>query len=277
MTSSYLNVDLFDMDRIKPGSTILVLGDRGTGKTTIAREILYHVRKYPMGIVMAGSLDTVEEYRRHVPESLIYDEYVSDVIRRIMDVQDAGRAAYGFKNMKPLFLVLDDLMFDKRVINNDPLFRKAMLNGRHYKITIIICAQYVKHVSAELRPNVDFVFTTFQKNPDQRNKILAEFDVGFPSKIVFRDTMFKCTENWGCMVLDKRSSGRQGLGDSVFHARANIGRKFKVGPRSLWRKERRARISGSTSRDPAMMDPREQKRRHIVVRKVKRSHKASWL
>ena len=268
--TDFINVRCFEMERVKPGSTILVLGDRGTGKTCMAREILRSLRKYHLGVVMAGTLDTIEEYAQHVPRSLIYSEYSSETVQNMINIQNDARRKMGADRVKPMFLILDDLMFDKRTINKDRVFRDVWFNGRHYKITIILCAQYVKHLSAELRPNTDYVFTTFQKNSEQRNRILTEFDVGFPSRVAFRDIMLKCADNFGCMVLDKRSSATLGLEESVFHTRADIQRPFRVGDDLLWKREREGR---RMKKGKAFTDTK----RHIVVRKITRGQKAGWV
>lgn len=232
--TKYVDIQRFDMSRIKPGSVVLVLGDRGTGKTIITKEILYNLRDYPMGVVMAGSLDTVDEYKQHVPNTLIYDEYVPELVTKLQDEQEKRLHQVGKARLPPVFLLLDDLMFDKNKINNDTFFKKAIFNGRHFNITIIIVAQYVKHISAELRPQADYIFTTYQKNSEQRRKIRMEFDVGFPNDNVFHATMLACTKDWSCMVLDKHSMARDGIHQSVFHCKAQLHRKFRVGSANLW-------------------------------------------
>ena len=136
--------------------------------------------------------------------------------------------------MKPVVLVLDDLMFDKSKLNHDSQFKRLILNGRHYNVTVLILCQYVKHLSPELRANIDLVFSTYQKNPEQRKKMRVEFDVGFQNERVFHEAMRRCTIDWGVMVLEKRSLGRNGLCDSVFHFKATINRKFRLGSNVLW-------------------------------------------
>ncbi len=270
----FLDIHRFDLKKIAAGSVILVLGDRGTGKTSMSIEILHALRKYPMGIVMAGSLDTVDEYKKHVPQTLIYDEYAPDALAKLLDAQDKRLRQYGRDNLKPVFLILDDLMYDKTKINNDPRFKKVILNGRHYNITVIICAQYVKHVSAELRPNVDYIFTTYQKNQEQRKKIRTEFDVGFTSDKLFHDTMLRCTIDWGCMVLDKRSLGRGGLHESVFYLKAVFNRAFEIGPPILWRIHKN-KFNPHYHIGKPIKD--ETDTRRVIIRKIKPRLPVGWL
>jgi hypothetical protein len=269
----FLDIHRFDLRTVAPGSVLLVLGDRGTGKTSMSLEILHSLRKFPMGIVMAGSLDTVDEYKKHVPQTLIYDEYAPDALATLLHAQDQRLRQYGRAKLKPVFLVLDDLMYDKTKINNDPRFKKVILNGRHYNITVIICAQYVKHVSAELRPNIDYIFTTYQKNQEQRRKIRTEFDVGFTSDKLFHDTMLRCTLNWGCMVMDKRSIGRAGLHESVFYLKAQINRQFTVGPAKLWQVHKN-KFNPHHYIGKAV---EEVDTRRVIIRKIKPRPPVDWL
>ena len=276
MAARFLDIYPFDMQQITPGSVCLVLGDRGTGKTCMSMEILHGMRKYSMGVVMAGNLDTVDEYAKHVPRTLIYDEYNAEAISRLLDAQEKRLRRCGKENLKPIFLVLDDLMYDKTRINNDKRFRKIMLNGRHYNITLVICAQYVKHISAELRPNVDYVFTTRQNNQEQRRKIRLEFDVGFPNDRIFHDTMVRCTADFACMVLNKRSLGYGGLHESVFYAKAELDREFRVGSRELW-EIHRAQFNpyhyvGKHSDPNAKPEPGR-----VIIRKIKPRMSVDWL
>lgn len=229
----------FDMKRIVPGSVVLVLGARGTGKTTIIKELLYHMRHYHLGIIMVDTLDTAAEYSTHLPDTFIYNQYDPSVVEELImqqerQIQRCKRhgivpAVVG----SPKFLILDDLGFSKD-INKDSVLKRIYSNGRHFKLTTIVAAQYCMQVPKECRLMFDYVFTTYEKTKKFREQIYDQFDVGFPDENVLHKVMQKCTEDYSVMVLDKRSTGRGGLADSVFHYKAKMGRRFLIGPPELW-------------------------------------------
>ena len=194
--NSRIDISSFRMRSIKPGSVIVLLGKRGSGKTKMSLEILYHLRRYPIGMIMAGTPDTVEEYKRHVPDTLIYKEYepskVNDIIKKqeqlledICNEHPERDVEENKEELCPVFLILDDLMHDQGLINRDKAFKQLMLAGRHYKITLVICAQYVMNLAKCVRGQVDYVFTMYQSDPNQRRLIWENYNVGFPNVDVF--------------------------------------------------------------------------------------------
>lgn len=229
----------FDMARIVPGSVVLVLGARGTGKTTIIKELLYHMSNYHLGVIMVDTLDTAAEYATHLPDTYIYNQYDPEIVEALIMQQEKQIQRCKQRGIKPAvvgspkFLILDDLGFSKD-INKDPVLRRIYSNGRHFKLTTIIAAQYCMQVPKECRLMFDYVFTTYEKTKKFREQIYDQFDVGFPDENVLHKVMQKCTEDYSVMVLDKRSTGRAGLTDSVFHFKAKFGREFTVGPPELW-------------------------------------------
>lgn len=229
----------FDLARIVPGSVVLVLGARGTGKTTIIKDLMYHMKHYPIGTIMVDTLDTAAEYAEHLPDSLIYNQYDPKVVSKLIEQQESQIQACKQNHVtppivrSPKFLILDDLGFNKS-IQKDPVLRRIYSNGRHFKLTTIIAAQYCMQVPKECRLMFDYIFTTYEKTMKYRQQIYDEFDVGFPDEATLHAIMTKCTEDYGVMVLDKRSTGKGGLNESVFHYRAKFARKFTVGSQALW-------------------------------------------
>lgn len=256
----------FQMEKLFGGCCILVLGARGTGKTTIAKDILYSLRKYKYGVCMVGSFDTESEWAKHIPQLLIYSKYCPHTVRKLMLEQaKLLRIVKDRDLLRPCFIILDDLMYDKRIFRC-PYFRQLCLNGRHYNITCIVLAQYLHQCSAELRPQIDFVFMTVQKNKQQQKKILEAFDVGFPTLSSFRKTMLICTENFGTMVLDRRSRGVD-LSDSVYYHNPPLARLFKIGSRALWQMSN-ARFNPDYHMQFFLADDDEKDKSKVEIRKI---------
>lgn len=260
MTTEIVNIRRFNPNQIATGSIILVLGERGTGKTTFIKNCLLHsFRGYPMGIVMVGTCDTEEEYARHCPPTLIYNDFRPEVIDNMIQQQDKRRkkvAGQMTKQSPPMFLIIDDLTYKFRQVNKDPGILKLFFNGRHYNVTVVISAHYCMQISKELRGQFDYVVTTYQKNPMYRKQIRECFDVGFPNNSAFHEVMRVCTKNYGVMILDKRARANYGLEDSVFQYRAIPNLPFRIGHRSLWEMHSRRYNQGFVTKSVAGLQVR---------------------
>lgn len=268
-----LDIREFNM-RFLPGSVILLLGARGTGKSTLARACLFFMTKYEMGIIMAGTPDTIEEYAQHHVHTLIYEKYQPQPIIKMIRLQKRKLYEICEKyphetvernclRLPPMFLVLDDVMHDHNMINKSLAFNELMFYGRHYRITLIVAAQYVMQVAKRMRGQIDYVFTTYQQDPFQRENIMKQYNVGFPDTRTFHKIMEKCTENYQAMVMAMHSTKRH-LEERVFYYKAIRGRRFRVGPRSLWKAHRR-RFNKRYH-----LDDNDEKKPHYVVRTVPR-------
>lgn len=268
-------VHKFDMKRIVPGSVVLVLGARGTGKTTVIVDLLHHMRGYKLGAIMVDTLDTAAKYAEHVPDSLIYSQYDASVVEKLIRQQEKQileakrRHDYPIEVKSPKFLVLDDLAFNKS-IQKDEVLRRVYTNGRHFKLTTIIAAQYCMQVPKECRLMFDYIFTTYEKTNKYRQQIYEEFDVGFPDEPTMHAIMQKCTTEYSVMVLDKRSTGLLGLSDSVFHYKAQFDRKFRLDSPTLWRLHFKHfnRMYSDFGATATISSGRGTKKRQIRVRRV---------
>lgn len=274
--TNIINIQEFDM-QFKPGSVIVLLGARGTGKTTLAMSCLYHMRHYPLGLIMAGTFDTIEEYSEVLPHTLIYEKYMPSKVAGMIAIQtkklrsivaaNPGRSIERNKAaLPPVFLVLDDLMHDYQRINKDKAFAELMYAGRHHKITLVICAQYVMHIAKAVRGQIDFVFTTYQQDPAQRKLIMEQFNVGFPSLNSFHILMQKCTEDYRTMVMAMHTNERD-ISRRVFYYKAPLNRKFRMGSKALWDIHRR-RFNPRYYSEPA-----DNSKKRFVVRRVPRKRK----
>lgn len=290
--SDNLEVEAFDLaTRIKPGSNLLVVGARGTGKTLVCLELLYWLRHYAMGLIMVGTEDTAAEYAEHCPDTLIYNKYDSAALGTLLRKQKkkiAVRAMAGkkpYNDISPRFLILDDLFFDAGPIMKDQNMKELIMNGRHYKITVISLAQNTMQVTKPNRQQVDFVFATAEKSNKHRVQIYEEFDIGFPDKPTFEAIMDALTEDYRVMVLDRRANTKRDpdsrkntvtrrLQNSVFCMKAKMDRKFRIGSRKLW-KRHKARfnpgyLSNDTTTTTMLNESKRRQRAFTVTRVLKR-------
>jgi hypothetical protein len=129
------------------------IGKRGTGKSTLVTDILYHKKHLPAGVVMSATEEGNHWYQQFIPDLFIYGEYDKDIIERVIDRQRK------MVNMKPppgkkeltsrdigAFILMDDCMYDRRFLK-DACIRQCFMNGRHWKIFFMLTMQYCMDLS----------------------------------------------------------------------------------------------------------------------------------
>ncbi len=217
-------------------ATCVFIGKRGTGKSTLVADILYHCRKIPLGIAISATEDGNAFYANYIPDIFIHSEYNKEVIQQVITRQKKSIAEQDDKNKKDpkndIFVLLDDCMYDKKMIR-DPNIRGIFMNGRHWRVTFMLTMQYCMDLPPDLRTNIDFVFILRENIIENQDKLYKNFFGIFPHKETFREVMNSCTEGFDCMVLDNTSRSNK-ISDCVFWYRAKPDRKFKIGNKNLW-------------------------------------------
>jgi len=184
-------------DRRLSGSSpvILIIGGRGRGKSQTAKAIMRHLQKIPSGCVFSGTETSNPFYADIVPALFTFTTFDKKVIQDLISWQKKS------SNRKDVFVLLDDLMYDPGFLRQ-PLMRGIFLNGRHYRITLIITTQYAIDVPPALRGNVDYVFLMRENNLQTISKLHKNFGGVFPNANVFHEALKACTHSFGSLVLD---------------------------------------------------------------------------
>lgn len=250
-----MNIQLkkFDPSRIADDKVCVFIGKRGTGKSTLVTDILYHKRHIPAGVVMSGTEDGNHYYKQFVPDLFIYGDYQRDVIEKVIDRQKRLKS---MNKTSPAFILLDDCMWNKAFLK-DTCIRQCFMNGRHWNIFFMLTMQYCMDLSPDLRTNVDYVFILRENVIQNRERLWKSFFGIFPSFELFNQVMNACTENFECLVLDNTSRSNK-IEDCVFYYKAPIRKGFRVGSSQMW-KYHQNNYNPSTSRNPPI-----NKKTHVV-------------
>lgn len=213
MNRSSLHLNRFDpAKQLSDCFNMVVLGHKHTGKSTLMRDILYrlHLAGYPRVVVFSGTEEGNDFFQRCIPKAYIHHGLDLEKLKNIVDVQrkivascKEAEAQLG-KSTKVdvrLVIVLDDLMY-KRHMTRTELFGELFMNGRHWKITIILSCQYVMLLDTACRANVDYLFVLREMIPKNRQKIYDNFFGMFPRRQEFYHVLDSCTTDYECLVLD---------------------------------------------------------------------------
>lgn len=232
---STLKIKKFNPNKIDDNRVCVFVGKRGTGKSTLITDILYHKRHIPVGVVMSGTEEGNKHYQNFVPDSFVFNEYRNDILEKIVNRQKA-LLKKGTKNFN-VFILLDDCMYDKKFLR-EQVMRLIFYNGRHWGIWFGLSMQYCMDLTPDLRSNIDYVFILRENIIQNREKIYKNFFGIFPTFDMFNQVMDECTENYECLVLDNTSKSNK-IEDVVFYYKANLHSHFRAGNESFWKSHKR--------------------------------------
>ena len=243
-----MNLELkkFDMKNIKykssetQGPVIVLIGRRDTGKSFLVKDLLYHHQDIPIGTVISGTEAGNGFYAKMVPKLFIHDEYNTAIIENILKRQkmvikqiNKEVAAYGKSNIDGrAFVILDDCLYDNSWAR-EKLMRLLFMNGRHWKIMLVITMQYPLGVPPNLRTNIDYTFILREPYINNRKRIYENYAGMFPTFESFCQVMDQCTENYECLVIANNAKSNK-LDDQIFWYKADGHRDFKLGSAEFW-------------------------------------------
>ena len=229
----------FKADETK-GPVVVLIGRRDTGKSFLVRDLLFHHQDIPIGTVISGTEAGNGFYSQHVPKLFIHDEYNVSIIENILTRQKTVLRQirkeceqYKRSTIDPrAFVILDDCLYDASW-TKDKMMRLLFMNGRHWKIMLIITMQYPLGIPPNLRTNIDFVFILREPYIANRKRIHENYAGMFPTFESFSQVMDQCTENFECLVINNNVKSNK-LQDQIFWYKAESHADFKLGSKEFW-------------------------------------------
>jgi len=245
-----LEIRKFDLKNIKSDSTVLLMGKRATGKSFCLKDLMYHLRDLPMGVVISPTESANQFFGEFIPSILVYDEYTPDIIAKFVDRQrkitlqyNAEKKKYGRTDIDPRgFIILDDCLYDKSWLN-DKNIRFLLMNGRHVFSFCVFTSQQILGVPPSLRSNLDYIIICRENIINNREKIYRHYAGMLPTFDVFNQVFTACTNNYEVLIVDNRTQSNA-LSDQIFWFKA-APRAFQMCSKELWQiqaleEERRA-------------------------------------
>ena len=241
-----LELKKFDMRAItfrpdeNKGPVIVLIGRRDTGKTFLVKDLLFHHQDIPIGTVISGTEAGNGFYGKLVPKLFIHEEYnsalIENVLRRqktVMKQMQKEMEAYKKTTIDPrTFVIMDDCLYDNTWAR-DKLMRSLFMNGRHWKVMLIITMQYPLGIPPNLRTNIDYVFILRENYLVNRKKIWENYASMFPTLESFCSIMDQTTENYECLVINNNAKSNK-INDQIFWYKAIDRPDFKLGSKEFW-------------------------------------------
>lgn len=241
-----LELKKFDMKSItfnpneSKAPVIILIGRRDTGKSFLVRDLLFFHQSVPIGTVISGTEAGNGFYAAHVPKLFIHEEYntvlIENVLRRqkmVLKQMKKEKETYNRTTIDPrTFCILDDCLYDNSWAK-DKLMRLLFMNGRHWKVMLIITMQYPLGIPPNLRTNIDYVFILREPYMTNRKRIWENYASMFPTLESFCSVMDQTTENYECLVINNNTKSNK-LNDQIFWYKAENRPNFKLGSKEFW-------------------------------------------
>jgi len=212
-----------------------------------------------------------------VPKLFIHDEYNTAIIENILKRQKQVLKqmkkeiqTYKRSTIDPrAFVILDDCLYDASW-TRDKMMRLLFMNGRHWKIMLIITMQYPLGIPPNLRTNIDYVFILREPYIKNRRIIHENYAGMFPTFESFAQIMDQCTENYECLVINNNVKSNR-LSDQIFWYKAEPHDTFKLGVKEFWEL---SKDLNSDDEDVESYDPNASRRR--IGPKINVKKRSKW-
>jgi len=227
----------FDLKKMVDHPAIVMIAKRGTGKSWITRDIMYHYKHIPGGVVIAPTDRMNSFYNSFFPDIYIHYEIKPALLNKILIRQtimiqkEEDKKKRGLKVNPSGILIMDDCLASKKTWAKDQNIMEILMNGRHYKLTYVLTMQTPLGITPDLRLNFDYVFLLKEDSSINIKKIYENYASMFPNKKVFCVVFTQCTKDYRSMVIDNRRP-TDTVTEKVFWFKAGD-HKFKFGSKEF--------------------------------------------
>lgn len=228
------DVEYFDASKIRNGAAILIVGMRGSGKSTVTQTLLYFKRHFTHGVCISATERLNKFWGNTMPAVFISDDPDPSLIAKLMSMQLKIRTNPGIEPEKwDAFLLLDDCLFDHSIMNSKVL-RQLLLNGRHSNITTFVTAQYAVGIPKMLRVNFDYIFLLPAASAQTRMSYFEQFGGMCKSYEEFESFFEVCTQDRGVMVIDQGNPNASSISQLISWWTPTLDLKYRMGHPAFW-------------------------------------------
>ena len=195
--------------------------------------MLYHQRHhFQSGICMSGTEDANGFYGDIIPASYIYTSYEPAVVKALVKRQKQVRKAGGVN--ENVFLILEDLAYDKSPLARDKWLSFIFMNGRHFNITLFLSSQFALALPPSYRSQVDYVYAYKLANLRERYKLWENFFGCFKDYWVFEEVVVETNNDFKCLVLDATGQDTDVESQLRYWQAERDLPAFKLGNKAYW-------------------------------------------
>lgn len=218
----------FPMEKVTQDTVNLFLGKRHTGKTVgmqnVARKLVMDDKVVDGAIAFSRTERLNYKWNEHFAAQYCHPDYSNLVMKKAFERLASLKSRVKLKQLtwqryKATLCILDDLVSDDTLRYDDDI-NTAFVNGRHFGgkvktlggeekmfggLCVLMSTQYPLAIRPIMRNNADFAYI-FRVGGPQELDLLHKTYGGNLHKRVFQVLLDEHTEDYGCMVVDKRSN-----------------------------------------------------------------------
>lgn len=266
-------VDRFKLETMVANPAIVMIAKRGTGKSYITRDIVYHYRSLPGGVVISPTDRLSGFYKFFFPDLYIHYDIRGEILQRILErqtlmIQKAQKKKKEGKKVDPSgILIMDDCLANKQGWVKDKKIDEVLMNGRHYQLTYLLTMQSPLGIPPHLRMNFDYAFLLKEDSAINKKKLYLNYASIFSSQYLFEKYFSLCTSDYCSMVVDNRTV-QDGIERKIFWFKAEK-RKFRFGSKSFYEFHKKYYDPNNAQRKLCNINLRNRKSDDIKVEKIK--------
>ena len=228
-------------------NVVVIAAPRGSGKTVLVSDLLWHKRHIPAGIAMNATESSNRQYSHYLPKGFVYDSFDPEALENVIKHQKEmlrrlEKRGKTKEDLPAVFIIIDDCVFDPR-FRKDPNLGYLFTNGRHIRCLIIVVTQYINYLTPPMRANIDMVFLLRDNNTNAIKLYHQYFGGVFPKPAQFREVFHALTQDYCCMAIDLRSKSTR-VEDTVFWYQATLRPPFRTGADAFWQINRQLYNAG---------------------------------
>lgn len=219
-----IKIKNFDINYMCDNPSILVIGKRETGKSTIISNILNN---------MITAYDPIKEllifspkerktrfYQGLYPHAKIFCDYNVNEIKKYLSKRSDKNYLLNNKGC----IVFDDSLTPDQYKFADEV-TELIYNARHYNTTLIM-TQQLPLLRPDLRANIDYVFLGNYEDSVCHRRTLFNYHGGiFPTFELFNKYLSQSTKDYGFMVIHNRVKSLN-IEDKIFEFNALLHKKI---------------------------------------------------
>jgi len=232
-------MDIYPLDpaKLPTQGMIAIIGRTESGKSTIARSILYHLRKkFDYILVMCGSKKDAKKWEEHVPPLYVYTDFRADVLAQILGICEK---AVDTGKPKNAIIIVDDALY-KSSTKRSEIMEDLACKGRQANILTVAMLHDVKDAALKNRGQLKMVLLCFEANQGNRRRAFETFNPCFEFEEEFDHAFKACTRDYGALGLWLTNRHSYDVSEYAFSYRAPFPeRRFLFNKRSKqWRANR---------------------------------------
>ena len=210
-------IDRMKIKDFQPNSNIAIFGKKHTGKSTLCKWILYYMtHKVKLGLVFSKTSVLNHDYDCCIHPLFQFSEYEPDILASAQMIQIIANEInlQRAKNKQKLkrdgiVIVMDDMSAETRSKKGnwtkDQNMLEFLFNGRHYKVTLLMCIHDPMLIPPKNRDNLDYIVISQNLSKIAMEKLYKNYwQDTFDDVSTFAAVMAGCTQEHKMMVINRK-------------------------------------------------------------------------